>query len=83
MKVRETGKIALSKDGGGSLKFLGRMISRQSGSPTLVMHCKVPALESPRANFGCRSQDFHRKTRKGTDATSVEREDAFQGIVRL
>ena len=33
VKVRETGRIALGKDGGGSLKFLGRVISRRAGSP--------------------------------------------------
>ena len=37
VKVRETGRIALGKDGGGSLKFLGRVISRRAGSPSLVM----------------------------------------------
>ena len=36
VKVRETGRIALGKDGGGSLKFLGRVISRRAGSPSLV-----------------------------------------------
>ena len=45
VKVRETGKIALSKDGGGSLKFLGRMISRQSGSPTLVMQVDASYMD--------------------------------------
>ncbi len=51
-KVRETGKIALAKDGGGSLKFLGRMISRQSGSPTLVMQVDSSYMDGACEEFG-------------------------------
>ena len=52
VKVRETGKISLSKEGGGSLKFLGRMISRQSGSPTLVMQVDASYMDGACEEFG-------------------------------
>ena len=52
VKVRETGKISLSKEGGGSLKFLGRMISRQSGSPTLVMQVDASYMDGACEDFG-------------------------------
>ena len=46
------GEIALSKDGGGSLKFLGRMISRQSRSPTLVMQVDASYMDGACEEFG-------------------------------
>ena len=52
VKIRETGKIALSKNGGGSLQFLGRMISRQSGSPTLVMQVDSSYMDEAWKEFG-------------------------------
>ena len=53
VKVRETGKIALSsKDGGGSLKFFGRMISRQSGSLSLVMQVDSSYMDGACEEFG-------------------------------
>ena len=35
VKIRETGRIAQS---GGTLKFLGRTITRKAGSPALFLH---------------------------------------------
>ena len=46
------GKIALAKDGGGSLKFLGRMIFRQSCSPTLVMQVDSSYMDGTCEEFG-------------------------------
>ena len=52
VKVRETGKIALGKDGGGSLKFLGRVISRPAGSPSLVMQVDPSYMDAACEEFG-------------------------------
>ena len=52
MKVRETGRIALGKDGGGSLKFLGRVISRRAGSPSLVMQVDPSYMDAACEEFG-------------------------------
>ena len=51
-QVRESGKIALGKDGGGSLKFLCRAISRQAGSPTLVMQVDWSYMDAACEEFG-------------------------------
>ena len=51
MKVRETGKIVLGKEGGGSLKFLGRVISRQAGSPKLAMQVGSSYMDAAREEF--------------------------------
>ena len=47
VKVRETGRIALGKDGGGSLKFLGRVISRR-----LVMQVDPSYMDAACEEFG-------------------------------
>ena len=52
VKVRETGRIALGKDGGGSLKFLGRVISRRTGSPSLVMQVDPSYMDAACEEFG-------------------------------
>ena len=52
VKVRETGRIALGKDGGGSLKFLGRVISRRAGSPSLVMQVDPSYMDAACEEFG-------------------------------
>ena len=52
VKVRETGNIALGKDGGGSLKFLGRVISRRAGSPSLVMQVDPSYMDAACEEFG-------------------------------
>ena len=52
VKVRETGRIALGKDGGGSLKFLGRVISRRAGSPSLVMQVEPSYMDAACEEFG-------------------------------
>ena len=52
VKVRESGRIALGKDGGGSLKFLGRVISRRAGSPSLVMQVDPSYMDAACEEFG-------------------------------
>ena len=52
VKVRETGRIALGKDGGGSLKFLGRVISRRASSPSLVMQVDPSYMDAACEEFG-------------------------------
>ena len=52
VKVRETGRIALGKDGGGTLKFLGRVISRRAGSPSLVMQVDPSYMDAAWEEFG-------------------------------
>ena len=52
VKVRETGRIALGKDGGGSLKFLGRVISRRASSPSLVMQVDPSHMDAACEEFG-------------------------------
>eukprot|EP00434_Breviolum_minutum_P033958 symbB.v1.2.030050.t1/scaffold3346.1/size69245/5 len=52
VKVRETGRIALGKDGGGSLKFLGRVISRRAGFPSLVMQVDPSYMDAACEEFG-------------------------------
>ena len=52
VKVRETGRIALGKDEGGSLKFLGRVISRRAGSPSLVMQVDPSYMDAACEEFG-------------------------------
>ena len=44
----------MGKDGGGSLKFLGRIISRQSGSPTLVVQVDSSYMDGACEEFGIR-----------------------------
>ena len=52
VKVRETGRIALGKDGRGSLKFLGRVISRRAGPPSLVMQVDPSYMDAACEEFG-------------------------------
>ena len=52
VKVRETGRIAFRKDGGGSLKFLGRVISRRASSPSLVMQVDPSYMDAACEEFG-------------------------------
>ena len=51
VKVPEIGKIALGKDGGGSLKFLIRVISRRAGSPSLLMQVDPSYMDAACEEF--------------------------------
>ena len=45
-------ELLWGKDGGGSLKFLGRVISRRAGSPSLVMQVEPSYMDAACEEFG-------------------------------